>query len=357
MTAYVSQVVTPGHATGQETFPRTRAGKGSCYEGRFVIQTTPTTWLKSPSPPPRCNPPQPNNTTWIIRPRMGTSGLASRPFEGNADRLTEWYRNRLQANAGPNKPALTLIRGAWSLGPKSIFSLTFAGHVTHTTVRAYTSLFLEKFNNEHIFHPSGNALKKIALFNIPIKRDNMGNPQTRRDLFDELIRGGTLAGLFLYDGPVWTPKTLTNPEATSGTAHILVYDPTGSAIHKFFNKPTFMYNTRIASQTAIPPKPFVQCTRCHRLGHEVTVCTRPVNAKICHHCGSNAHASSQHKFQCKEQHSGPTCDCPPQCFLCQTARKPRAQFTGHTALDPSCPLRKYTFTLSEPTDASRPTNV
>ena len=320
-------------------------------------QTTPSTWSKSPSPPPRRSSPPSNNTTWVIRPRMGTTGLTTRPFGGDADRLTEWYRQRLQANAGPNKPALTLVRGAWSIGPKSIFSLTFAGHVTFDTVRSHTALFLEKFDIEHIFHPGGNALKKIALFNIPVKRDAMGNPQTRRELFDELIRGGTLAGLNLFNGPMWTPKTLTNPEATTGAAHILVYDSTGSAAFKFFNKQTYMYNTRIASQTAIPPRPFKQCERCHRLGHEVTVCTRPTNAKICHHCGSGAHASSQHKFQCKEQHSGPTCDCPPRCFLCQSARKSRAQFTGHTALDTSCPLRRHTFTPSDPADAAEPTNV
>ena len=288
---------------------------------------------------------------------MGTTGLATRPFEGNADRLMEWYRQHLQANAGPNKPALTLIRGAWSNGPKSIFSLTFAGHVSFTTVRSYTALFLEKFDIEHIFHPGGNALKKITLFNIPVKRDTMGNPQSRRELFDELIRGGTLAGLNLFDGPMWTPKTLTNPEATTGAAHILVYNSTGSAAFKFFNKHTYMYNTRIASQTAIPPRPFVQCVRCHCLGHEVTVCTRPTNTKICHNCGSGAHASSQHKFQCKEQHSGPTCDCPPWCFLCQSARKSRAQYTGHTALDASCPLRRHTFVLSEPANDAEPTNA
>ena len=320
-------------------------------------QTTPSTWSKSPSPPPRRNSPPTNNTTWVIRPRMGMMGLTTRPFDGDADRLTEWYRQRLQANAGPNKPALTLVRGAWSNGPKSIFSLTFAGHVTFNTVRSYTPLFLEKFDAEHIFHPGGNALKKIALFNIPVKRDSLGNTQTRRDLFDELIRGGTLAGLHLFDGPMWTPKTLTNPDATSGAAHILVYDSTGSAAFKFFKKQTFMYNTRIASQTAISPKPFIQCTRCHRIGHEVTVCTRPTNAKICHHCGSAAHTASQHKFQCKEQHSGPTCDCPPRCFLCQSARKSRAQFTGHNALDSSCPLRRHTFTtLSGPANATQPAN-
>ena len=109
---------------------------------------------------------------------MGTTGLATCPFGGDTDQLTEWYRKRLQANAGPNKPALTLIRGAWSLGTKSIFSLTFAGHVTYNTVQAHTALFLEKFDKEHIFHPGGNVLKKIALFNIPIKRDNLGNLQS-----------------------------------------------------------------------------------------------------------------------------------------------------------------------------------
>jgi hypothetical protein len=100
--------------------------------------------------------------------------------------------------------------------------------------------------------PGDNALKKIALFNIPIKHDNHSNPQTRCNLFDELIRCGSLTGLHLYDGPTWTHKA-TNPDATSGTAHILVYDPTGSAIGKFFNKQTCMYNKRIASQIAIPP--------------------------------------------------------------------------------------------------------
>jgi hypothetical protein len=322
-----------------------------------IRQTTPSAWSKSPSPPPKRNTPPSGNTTWTIRPRMGTSGLASRPFNGDADKLTEWYRQRLQANAGSNKPALTLLRGSWATGPKSIFALTFAGHVTYATVRAYTALFLEQFDCEHIFHPGGNALKKIALFNIPLKHDNLGNPQTRRNLFDELIRGGSLAGLHLYDGPTWTHKA-SNPDATSGTAHILVYDPTGSAVGKFFNKQTFMYNKRIASQIAIPPKPFIQCTRCHRLGHKVDICKRPSNVQICHHCGSNSHASNQHKFQCKEQHSGPTCDCPPRCFLCRNARKSPAQFTGHTSLDTSCPLRRYLFTLSDPTNANPiPTNV
>ena len=288
---------------------------------------------------------------------MGTPGLTSRPFNGDADKLTNWYRLRLQAIAGPNKPALTLVRGAWANGPKSIFTLTFAGHVTHPTVRAHTSLFLEQFDTEHIFHPGDNALKKIALFNIPIKRDNHGNPQTRRNLFDELIRGGLLAGLNLYDGPTWTPKAF-NPDATSGVAHILVQDSTGSAIGKFFKKETYMYNKRIALQIAIPPKPFLQCTRCHRLGHEINKCNRPADSQICYHCGSNAHASAQHKFQCKEVHSGPTCDCPPCCFLCRNARKSSAQFTGHTSLDSSCPLRRYTFVLSDPSNANpTPTNV
>ena len=149
-----------------------------------------------------------------------------------------------------------------------------------------------------------------------------------------------------------------NANNGSGVAHILVQDSTGSAIGKFFRKDTYMYNKRIASQIAIPPKPFLQCTRCHRLGHEVTKCNRPANSQICYHCGSNAHTSAQHKFQCKETHSGPTCNCPPRCFLCRNARKSPAQFTGHTSLDSSCPLRRYTFILSDPSNVNpAPTNV
>ena len=290
---------------------------------------------------------------------MRCQGLAIRPFEGNADQLTGWYRQRLQANAGPdNKPALTLLHGAWAPGTKSIFSLTFAGHVTLQTVRAYTALFLEKFNNEHIFHPGNNAMKKIALFQVPIHRDNHGNAQSRRHLFEELSRGGSLAGLSLYDGPTWTPKSTDDPDATTGTLHLLVHNSTGTALGKFFNKPTFMYNKRIASQIAIPPKPFIQCARCHRLGHDIHKCNRPSNARVCHHCGSDKHDSNQHKYQCKQQHSGPTCDCPPRCFLCRNVRKSNAQFTGHTALDSNCPLRRYTFVLSDPANADpTPTNV
>ena len=37
--AYVSQVVTPDHVTGQVTFPWSRAGKASCCKGRFVTET------------------------------------------------------------------------------------------------------------------------------------------------------------------------------------------------------------------------------------------------------------------------------------------------------------------------------
>lgn len=321
-------------------------------------QSTPSNWSKSPSPPPRRPQPPRNNTTWVIRPHIRTQGLAARPFDGNVDKLTEWYRQRLQANAGPNKPALTLLHGVWAAGNKSIFSLTFAGHVSIQTVRAYTALFLEKFDNEHIFHPGSNSLKKIALFDVPIRRDSHSNPQTCRELFDELTRGGSLAGLYLYDGPTWTPRSTDDPDATSGVVHILVHDPSGSAIGKFFNKPTFMYNKHIPLQIAIPPKPFLQCSCCHRLRHEVAKCNRPSNARICHHCGSDKHDSNQHKYQCKMQHAGPTCDCPPRCFLCRTARKSPAQFTGHTPIDPSCPLRRYTFVVSDPANADPiPTNV
>ena len=132
-------------------------------------QTTPSSWSRSPTPPPNRNrpqKPQSPNTNWVIRPRMGNLGLTLRPFNGDADKLTEHYRQRLQANAGESKPPLTLIHGSWAKGPKSIFSLTFAGHVPVQTVHAYSAVFLEKFDNEHIFHPGGGAIKKIALFNI-----------------------------------------------------------------------------------------------------------------------------------------------------------------------------------------------
>ena len=323
-------------------------------------QTTPSSWSRSPTPPVNRNGPrksQSPNTNWIIRPRMGNLGLTLRPFNGDADKLTEYYRQRLQANAGDSKPPLTLVHGSWAKGPKSIFSLTFAGHAPVHVVRAYSALFLEKFNNEHIFHPGGGALKKIALFNIPIKRDASGLPQRRHELFQELSRGGSPAGLALYDGPTWTANSAADPESTTGTIHILVHDTTGSALGKFFAKPTYMYNKRIAMQVAIDPKPFAQCSRCHRLGHEVTICTRPANIQICYHCGGN-HASTQHKYACKAQHSGPTCDCRPKCFLCKIARKPLAQVIGHNALDSSCPLRRHTFVLSDSANANpTPTNV
>ena len=323
-------------------------------------QTTPSSWSRSPTPPPNRNKtqkPQSPNTTWVIRPRMGTLGLSLRPFNGDADKLTEYYRQRLQANAGESKPPLTLVFGSWAKGPKSIFSLTFAGHVPAQTVRAHSNLFLEKFDSDHIFHPGNGAIKKIALFNIPIRRDASGFPQRRHELLQELCREGSPAGLALYDGPTWTSNSAADPDSTTGTIHIMVHDTTGSALGKFFAKPTYMYNKRIAMQVAIDPKPFVQCSRCHRLGHDVAICTRPANVQICYHCGSNNHASTQHKYACKAQHSGPTCDCQAQCFLCKTARKPPAQFTGHNALDSSCPLRRHTFVLSEPANATDPTNV
>ena len=323
-------------------------------------QTTPSSWSRSPTPPPNRNRPQrPHspNTNWVIRPRMGTLGLTLRPFNGDADKLTEYYRQRLQANAGESKPPLTLVHGSWAKGPKSIFSLTFAGHIPANVVRAYSTLFLEKFDADHIFHPGGGAIKKIALFNIPIRRDSSGCPQRRPELLQELVRGGSPANLALYDGPTWTANSAADPESTTGTIHIMVHDTTGSALGKFFAKPTYMYNKRIAMQVAIDPKPFAQCSRCHRLGHEVTVCNRPANAQICYHCGGN-HASTQHKYACKAQHSGPTCDCRPKCFLCKIARKPPAQCVGHNALDSTCPLRRHTFVLSEPANANpTPTNV
>jgi hypothetical protein len=317
-------------------------------------QTTPSAWSNSTGPsPPRRPPTKPraNTTTWIIRPRMGSNGLAERPFEGSADRLTDWYRQRLQANAGDNKPSLTLLSGNWANGPKSIFSLIFAGFISPDVLRRYSSLFLEKFDREHFFHPAED-MKKIALFNIPMKRDASGNVPTRFELYKEIMRGGTLAGLDYFDGPCWTPKSRDNLDATTGVAHILVRAPTNNALMSFFKRNTYMFNARIASQTAIPPRPFTQCTRCHRLNHTTDKCRLPNTTSVCSHCGSLNHKSAQHKLQCKETHDGPSCSCPPRCFLCRNARKTPSQFTGHTALDPSCPLRRYTFTPSGTTDTN-----
>ena len=351
----------PGARQSTLSFANATSGNARPHpEPPVPRQTTPSSWSKSPTPPPnrnRLRKPQSPNTNWVIRPRMGNLGLSARPFNGDADKLTEYYRQRLHANAGESKPPLTLVHGAWAKGPKSIFSLTFAGHVPVQTARAYGALFLEQFDSEHIFHPGNGAVQKIALFNIPIRRDASGFPQRRHELFQELSRGGSPAGLALYDGPTWTANSAADPDSTTGTIHIMVHDTTGSALGKFFAKPTYMYNKRIAMQVAIDPKPFAQCSRCHRLGHEVTVCTRPANAQICYHCGGN-HASTQHKYACKAQHSGPTCDCRPKCFLCKTARKPPAQCIGHNALDSSCPLRRHTFVLSDPANANpTPTNV
>ena len=351
----------PGARQATLSFANAASKKASPQPGPSAQrQTTPSSWSRSPTPPSNRNrpqKPQSPNTTWIVRPCMGNLGLTLRPFNGDADKLTEYYRNRLQANAGESKPPLTLIHGSWAKGPKSIFSLTFAGHVPVQTVRAYSAVFLEKFDSEHIFHPGNGVVKKVALFNIPIKRDASGFPQRRHELFQELSRGGSPAGLALYDGPTWTANSAADPESTTGTVHIMVHDTTGSALGKFFAKPTFMYNKRIAMQVAIDPKPFVQCSRCHRLGHEVAICNRPANAQICYHCGG-PHASTQHKYACKAQHSGPTCDCRPKCFLCRIAQKPPAQCIGHNALDSSCPLRRHTFVLSDPANANpTPTNA
>ena len=267
------------------------------------------------------------------------------------------FRSKLQANAGDSKPALTLLSGKWANGPKSIFSLIFAGNVPLNILRRYAPLFLEKFDREHFFHPADD-MKKIALFNIPMKRDAAGNVPTRLELYKEIMRGGTLAGLDYFDGPCWTPNSRNNPDATTGVAHILVRAPTNNALMNFFKRSTYMFNTRIASQTAIPPRPFVQCSRCHQLNHNIEKCRLPNTASVCSHCGSHNHKTAQHKLQCKEVHDGPSCSCPPRCFLCRNARKSPAQFTGHSALDSSCPLRRYTFVPTGPTnEASDPTNV
>jgi hypothetical protein len=319
-----------------------------------IRQTTPSAWSTSTAPPPRPRaPPKPrsNTTTWIIRPRMGSNGLVERPFDGAADKLTDWYRQRLQANAGGSKPALTLLSGKWANGPKSIFSLIFAGVIPPNTLRRYTPLFLEKFDTDHFFHPAED-MKKIALFNIPMKRDALGNVPTRRELFDEIMRGGSLAGLDYFDGPCWTPNSRNNPDASTGVAHILVRAPTERALTTFFRRNTYMFNARIASQTAIPPRPFNQCTRCHQLNHTIDRCRLPSTASVCSHCGSHKHKSAQHKLLCKDVHDGPSCSCPPKCFLCRNARKSPAQFIGHTALDSACPLRRYTFVPSGPANAN-----
>src|SRR6267142_1118964 len=95
---------------------------------------------------------------------------------------------------------------------------------------------------------------------------------------------------------------------------------------------------------------FSQCSRCHRLSHNMDRCRRPSTLIVCPLCGG-PHTLPEHAHRCPvaaTNHHGKSCDCAVSCFIC---RERKLSGEGHAALSPLCPLKKlYRF----PTDAVPP---
>jgi hypothetical protein len=107
-------------------------------------------------------------------------------------------------------------------------------------------------------------------------------------------------------------------------------DASGKVVRAASIEGIWMFGIRVQFVHTGDSPTFVQCGKCHELGHLTTICTMTRNSSKCHIC-RGAHESGSHDEKCKAttHQIGGKCDCLFPCLLCKQ--------TGHHCRSKLCP--------------------
>jgi hypothetical protein len=253
----------------------------------------------------------------------------------------------IQGNRSPdNTPKLQLLGGRWSTNTMSAscnFVLIFAGHPEPSLVVQHQDILTRPFGIGAELVPKA-GFSNVRLFGVPI----LQNAHEPMDLQREILRNEHLKGMTFIHAPRWFFKD--HKGRTEDSVLITVFDPDNKWTPLLVKRPLWMFG-QLCKPRRFDSRPILrQCDRCHKLGHDVSLCPRrDPKFTRCRRCGGG-HTDEQHEEKCptRSTHKRGLCECIRICSNCKDAGKQPSR--GHDAFDPRCPLRKLYRDPNAPRD-------
>ena len=246
-----------------------------------------------------------------------------------ADAIVREVRLKMaRATANP----IRLRAGRWSISTRSKgnFVYSFDGNVPFDTIKSYEHILLSPLGDTGELCPSMGWTRFLAN-GVPVC-DEDDVPFDPSALLEEVR---TLPGLKkVYFAML--PRWLTHPEriyTPYSSVTFAISDPDGSVTSTLINNRAALFGKEITIRKWIDKPAFIQCSRCHALGHNKAsrVCTLSQDSVRCFKCGG-AHPSEEHDNRCPRKHTvAGICDCKHKCLNCHNS--------GHDCRDPRCPAR------------------
>jgi hypothetical protein len=306
--------------------------------------------LSPPTGRPQARPVQLRNAEWtVIKGSKYKPDPTSRP-PSPAGIVQAIQRDlTIQGNRTPaNEPKLQLLGGRWSTNTMSAscnFVLVFAGHPEPSLVIQHLDILTRPFGIGAELVPKA-GFSNVRIYGVPI----LQNAHEPMDLQREILRNDHLKGMTFIHAPRWFFK---DPKGrTEDSVLITVFDPDNKWTPLLVNRSLWMFG-QLCKPRRFDSRPILrQCDRCHKLGHDVSLCPRrDPKFTRCRRCGGG-HTDDQHEEKCltRSTHKRGMCECIRICSNCKDAGKQPSR--GHDSFDPRCPLRKLYRDPNAPRDAS-----
>ena len=247
-----------------------------------------------------------------------------------ADAIVREVRLKMaKATANP----IRLRAGRWSINPRSRgnFVYSFDGNIPFDIIKSYEHILLAPLGNVGELCPS-MGWTRFLTNGVPVWEEDGLTPFSTEALLEEVRALPGLKKVYFAMQPRW----LTHPEriyTDYSSVTFAISDPDGSTSATLINNRAALFGKEVTIRRWIDKPAFIQCTRCHALGHNKAskVCTLGKDLVRCFKCGG-AHSSDEHDKRCPRKHQvAGICDCKHKCLNCHNH--------GHNCRDPRCPAR------------------
>ena len=231
---------------------------------------------------------------------------------------------------------LQILGGQWSRCPVAgrrpiqtgNFTYTFAGHVPYDTVTPFAEALIEPLRVGRLVQ--GDKWTWAQLRGVPTKRPD-GSLWNNAELTRELQRNPTFCTITLCMPAHWHGNIANMEGKPSATVVVAFVDKDGALSRDIGKTGVHMYGVRTPFVVLGDNPRFMQCGRCHLLGHSTEMCQLKASTLKCYICGGG-HAASQHARFCNGSHAiAGRCTCKFRCLLCGKM--------GHHTRSHDCPKR------------------